>query len=244
LLRMLRKCFVCPRGRQDAKQKMEILNDIPFSVEIAEIVTRIRVGNEACEEIKLLLEQANRLISAKAVYKVSYVDSRSEDSVTLDGMVFRSRVLRKHLDRVQRVFPYVVSIGHALEERGQQSPGPLEKYYIDEIGNVAVVKARAYLEDHLKEKYGIQKLSTMGPGQLKDWPIEEQRKLFNLLGNVENAIGVSIGEHMFMSPFKSLSGIYFPTEVTFFTCQLCSREKCPSRRAKYDEKMAEEYGTR
>ena len=233
---------MCPRARQDEKEKMEILNDIPFSVEMAEVVRRIRVGNEAPEDIRLLLEQVNPLISAKAAYRVSFVDSRSEDAVTLDGIGFSSRVLRRHLDRVQKVFPYVVTIGHALEERGQQAPGPLEKYYIDEIGNIAVVKARAYLENHLKEKYGIKRLSTMGPGQLKDWPLEEQRKLFNLLGNVEDAIGVSIEEHLFMSPFKSLSGIYFPTEVTFFTCQLCSREKCPSRRAEYDEKMAEEYG--
>jgi hypothetical protein len=223
---------------------MEILKDIPLSVEITEVVRRIRVGNEATEDIKLLLEQVNLLISVKAAYKVSFVDSRSEESVTLDKIEFRSRVLRKHLDRVQRVFAYVVTIGQALEERGQQSPDPLEKYYIDEIGNVAVVKARTYLEDYLRGKYGLKKLSTMGPGQLKDWPLQEQRKLFNLLGDVENTIGVSIGEHMFMLPLKSLSGIYFPTEVTFFTCQLCSREKCPSRRARYDEKMAEEYGIR
>jgi Vitamin B12 dependent methionine synthase, activation domain len=221
---------------------MEILKDIPLSVEIAEVLSRLRLGNEATEDIKLLLEQVNPLISVKAAFKVSFVDSRSEDTVILDKTEFRSRVLRRHLDRIQRVFVYVVTIGQALEERGQKSPDPLEKYYIDEIGNVAVVKARTYLEDYLKGKYGLKKLSTMGPGQLKDWPLQEQRKLFNLLGNVENAIGVSIGEHMFMSPLKSLSGIYFPTEVTFFTCQLCSREKCPSRKAEYDEKMAEEYG--
>jgi predicted transcriptional regulator len=36
--------------------------------------------------------------------------------------------------------------------------------------------------------------------------------------------------------------MYFPTETTFFACQLCSREKCPSRKAKYDEKLVKEYG--
>lgn len=223
---------------------MEILKDIPLFIEIRELVNRIRIGNKVREQIKLLVEQANSLISAKAAYKVCFVDSRSEDGVTLDNMEFRSRVLRKHLDRVQRVFPYVVTIGHALEKRGQQCPDTVEKYYIDEIGNVAVVKARTYLENYLRGKYGMNKLSTMGPGQLKDWPLQEQSKLFKLLGNVENAIGVSIGEHMFMSPLKSLSGIYFPTEVTFFTCQLCPREKCPSRRAEYNKKLVQEYGVR
>jgi hypothetical protein len=224
--------------------EMEILNPIALSVKIAEAVKLIRVKDEETEEMRLLLQDVNSLISAKAAYRVSFVDSRSEDSVTLDGVSFKSRVLRRHLDQVQRVFPYVVTIGRALEERGRHKTSPLEKYYIDEIGNMAVVKTRAHLEDHLKKKFGIEKLSTMGPGQLRDWPLDEQQKLFSLLGDVQSSIGVFIKEHMFMSPLKSLSGIYFPTAADFFTCQLCPREKCPSRRAEYDEKMAEEYDAR
>jgi predicted transcriptional regulator len=37
-----------------------------------------------------------------------------------------------------------------------------------------------------------------------------------------------------MVPSKSVSGILFPTEQTFASCQLCPREGCPSRQAPYD----------
>jgi len=37
-----------------------------------------------------------------------------------------------------------------------------------------------------------------------------------------------------MVPVKSVSGILFPTEESFASCQLCPREVCPGRRAPYD----------
>jgi len=45
-----------------------------------------------------------------------------------------------------------------------------------------------------------------------------------------------------MIPAKSISGIYFPTEVPFFSCQLCDRKDCPGRKAVYDPKIAAEFG--
>jgi len=35
-------------------------------------------------------------------------------------------------------------------------------------------------------------------------------------------------------PVKSVSGIMFPTEMSFESCGLCPREVCPGRRAAYD----------
>jgi hypothetical protein len=46
---------------------------------------------------------------------------------------------------------------------------------------------------------------------------------------------------MLMIPRKSISGICFPTEVTFLSCQLCPRKRCPSRKAAYDEKIKKKY---
>jgi hypothetical protein len=81
----------------------------------------------------------------------------------------------------------------------------------------------------------------MSPGSLSDWPIEQQRPFFSLFDDVEEAIGVKLAKNLLMIPQKSISGIYFPTEVSFYSCQLCPRERCPSRQAGYDEKLAREY---
>ena len=64
----------------------------------------------------LLIEAAHSVMAAKAVYRVSYIDSKAEDSVIIGGVLFKSKVLRKHLDKVERVFPYVVTIGKGVED--------------------------------------------------------------------------------------------------------------------------------
>jgi hypothetical protein len=80
----------------------------------------------------------------------------------------------------------------------------------------------------------------MAPGSLEDWPIEEQKPLFLILGDVETSIGVRITEHLLMVPTKSISGIYFPTEIPFVSCSLCPRKRCGARKADFDEKLARE----
>jgi hypothetical protein len=82
----------------------------------------------------------------------------------------------------------------------------------------------------------------MAPGSLSDWPIEEQGPLFGLLGDVKASIGVRLTRNLLMLPAKSVSGFYFPTEVSFYSCQLCPRKRCESRKAKYNKAMADEYG--
>jgi len=142
----------------------------------------------------------------------------------------------------QECFPYVSTIGDKLEEAVKACEDLLDRYCLDLAGNVALHTARRHLEDHLRSTYALDRISYIGPGSLKDWPIENQKPLFSILGDVERHISVRLDENCLMRPTKSLSGIYFPTEISFYTCQLCSREGCPGRRAPYDEGLAREYG--
>ena len=82
----------------------------------------------------------------------------------------------------------------------------------------------------------------MSPGSLPDWPIEEQKKLFALLGDVQGVLGVRLNESLLMLPRKSVSGLFFPTEISFYSCQLCPRSNCEARKAAYNEDKAKEYG--
>jgi hypothetical protein len=77
----------------------------------------------------------------------------------------------------------------------------------------------------------------MSPGSLGEWPLSQQRPLFASLGDVAGAIGVRLSESLLMVPAKSVSGVCFPTEESFESCQLCPREDCPGRRAPYDETL-------
>ena len=220
---------------------MEILNPIAVQVDLRSIKKSAHIPEGEEHRLQSLISAAHSVMTAKAVYKVSYIDAKAEDSVIIGGVLFKSKVLRKHLEKVERVFPYVVTIGKGVEDLEKTSGDALEKYYLDLIGNAAVVKARDHLKSRLANRYGLGGLSYLGPGQLKDWPLEEQKPLFSLLGDVERAVGVTLSDSLLMIPRKSLSGIYFPTEIPFMACQLCPKESCPSRKARYDERLAREY---
>jgi hypothetical protein len=193
-------------------------------------------------QIQALLEGTKPLISAQAVYRVCYIEEKLEDGVIIGGIRFGSRVLRKNLEKVGRVFPYVITLGTGLEQKADASKDLLEKYYLDQIGNIALSKARKHLEDCLRSKFALDGLSYMSPGSLADWPIEEQQPLFSILKGVEASMGVRLTESLLMIPRKSVSGIYFPTEVTFHSCQLCPRQHCEGRKARFNENLAKEYG--
>ena len=74
----------------------------------------------------------------------------------------------------------------------------------------------------------------MSPGRLVNWPLSEQAALFTLLGDPHEAIGVHLTDSYLMVPTKSVSGVRFPTEQSFESCQLCPRERCHGRKAPYD----------
>jgi hypothetical protein len=193
-------------------------------------------------DVRELIERAESLIHPSAVYTVSYIDQRGENTVEVDGVEFRSRVLRMNLEKVERVFPFIITIGKALEDRASSSSDLLRQFYLETLGDMALRSSRRYVEGYLKRHFGLGELSGMSPGSLRDWPVTEQKPLFSLFGNVNDLIGVTLTESMLMIPRKSISGILFPTEVIFFSCQLCPRDGCPARKAPYDEMLRKKYG--
>ena len=222
---------------------MEILENIPVRASITEIKRRLHITRDNdLGLVRQLIDSSRSLIEAKALYNICYIDEKLENAVRVDGLFLKSNVLRKNLDQVERIFPYVVTIGPKFEEEMRDCPDLLKKYYLDTIGTLALTSARKHLENHLRSKYALGKMAFMSPGSLADWPIQEQRPLFELLANVEKAIGVKLTESLLMLPAKSVSGIYFPTETTFYSCQLCPRKECIGRKAAYNEKLAQEYG--
>jgi hypothetical protein len=221
-----------------------LIENIPISLDPNELVRRLRLDKHenAVRLVEELLETARPLIAPKALYQIAYIDKKAQEAVEIGGLSFRSRVLRKNLDQAERVFPFVLTIGGRLEEKAGSSGDLLRQYYLETIADLALRSAASYFENYLKKHYGFSKISSMSPGSLPDWPVTEQKPLFALLGDAEAAIGVRLTESMLMIPRKSVSGIYFPTEVSFFSCQLCERNLCPGRKAAFDESLKQTYG--
>lgn len=223
---------------------MEILDSIPVNLEREKIIERLRLDHRGKQIVEMVQELTDVVVSTarpKAVYKVSYVDNRNGDSLDIDGITFSSRVLCANLNKVERVFPYIATCGTELDGVPLPSEDVLRAFCLDTIQTMVLGIAINYLADHVKQKYILGQMSHMNPGSLEDWPITQQRELFSLFGDVEELIGVRLTQDYVMRPLKSSSGIYFPTEIRFESCQLCPREKCIGRKAPYDSNLVRKY---
>lgn len=133
---------------------MEVFDHIPVELTLEKVLQRMkpRTKNESLEKGVLeLIEVARPVMRPKAVYETCSVENRDGDMVDIGGVIFTSRVLRVNLDKVDQVYPFVVTCGREIDRIN--FPGDLMKSYImDQIKETAVVLAREYLEDHLKEK--------------------------------------------------------------------------------------------
>jgi len=222
---------------------MPILDNIKIKINADLVGKRLHLKRDNdLKAVRDLIRVAEPWVEPKVLYKVSYIEEKLDDGVVIEGLQLISSVLRKNLAEVERVFPFVITIGKKFGEKMDAYDDLLEKFYLDTIGNVALNQMRLAFKDHLKQKYAIEKTAFLEPGSLTNWPIEQQKPLFKLLGNVQQSIGVKLTDSLLMLPAKSISGIYFPTEKSFLSCQLCPRERCDSRRAKYSAKLAAEYG--
>ena len=216
-----------------------VLDNIPFQPELDSLMKEfhVREGSSSAGQLKRIAADAQAAARPKVVYKVAFVESKGDDHVVVDGTTLTSRVLRVNLEQAHRVFPYVATCGTELDEWSSSIDDVLLGYWADKLKEMALRSAVQALSEHLQNRFRPGRLSGMRPGSLADWPLQEQRKLFALLGSPKDAIGVQLTQSLIMVPLKSVSGIWFPTEVDFASCQLCPREKCPGRRAAYDETL-------
>jgi len=223
---------------------MPVLDDFSIQFSPDYLIKQLRLDKkkEALRLVQDLIRSTEALITPKIIYRVSYVEGRTDRSVVIDGHTFTSSVLHKNLQNVERVFPYVVTVGKALEETASSMDDLLQQYYLETTADVALRLGKQHLERHLKKHYGLAKMSSMSPGSLPNWPITEQKPLFALIGDTEELVGVRLTDSMLMLPRKSISGIVFPTEVTFTSCQLCPRERCEARKTAYDASLKDKYG--
>jgi hypothetical protein len=214
---------------------MDVIDRLPIVLDPAEIAARLRFdpARAGMPDLDHLIDRVRGLLEPKAVYESGYVGAKGEGTVEISGVMFRSRVLRDNLDKIIRVFPYIVTVGPALEREAGVQDDLLKQYYLEEMANLALEKAAAWLASEIEARSGLGPLSGLSPGSLEDWPITEQPRLFSLFGDTERIVGVRLTDSLLMIPRKSISGIFFPSEEGFSACRLCDRERCPGRKAAF-----------
>jgi len=218
--------------------EIKCLDSIPNAPDREGLIRSLRLDPASAEafEVATLLEFLGPIARPRALYTVAFIDARDEESVTVDGVTYRSRVLARNLSGLYRVFPYIATCGPELDEAADPRSDDLARFWIDAIKTEALEAARSFIVRHIAEAYATGTLSSMNPGsgEVDIWPIEDQRLLFDYFGDTESTAGVRLTQSCLMVPNKTVSGILFPSETTFMTCTLCRRENCVGRRAAFD----------
>jgi len=217
--------------------------DIPFNLnfEYLSETLHIELGTKLSKEFEELVSVVQEIGKPKALYKVSFIDNKDSDSVTIDDVTFTSLALRKNLDSVNRVFPYIATCGIEVDEIVIENDDLEKKVWLYYIKLNLLQNSIQYLIEQIKRRYKVSDLSTMNPGSgdASVWPIQQLKKLFSIFSDVESLIGVRLTESLVMVPEMSVTGILFASETSFQSCQLCHRAKCPIRRAPFSKELWE-----
>jgi hypothetical protein len=222
---------------------MVSLTDIPFTFDMDLLFSTFHVipNTDRAKEFEELIDKVQAIGKPKALYKVSFIDEKGVDSVTIDGVRFTSRALRKNLDSIERVFPYIATCGTEMDNIEIAQGNMQKKMWISFLKSHLLQASIQYLGQHLVERYRVSHLSSMNPGSgdASVWPLEQEKELFSICGDVEKLIGVKLTKSLVLVPDMSVAGIFFPTETNFESCQLCHREKCYLRRAPFNKELWE-----
>lgn len=209
----------------------------PFAPDSEALLSRmsLEADSEEAADFLALLDKMKKVTRPKAAYGQAEVEANDGvGAVRIGGVAFSGSVLAANLRDAKAVWPHIATCGREAYDFAQAIPDPFERYWCDEIMETALAQVRVALLRAIEREDSPGKVAVMGPGSLKEWPIEQQEPLFRLLGDAPGRCGLELTDTMLMVPNKSISGILFQNENGWESCVMCPREKCPNRRAEYN----------
>jgi hypothetical protein len=225
--------------------ELVILKNIPTELDLSGLMTRLSFQIDIAShkgEITRLVEQVVSLARPEAVFKSSRVNDKTANALKIDGLKFNNALLRVNLKQVEQVFPYVVTCGQKMDSfMPSNNLGDAELI----VREMVLAEAENYLQSYITNRYNLDFLWSLQPGNMQAWPAAERIPLFSLLGKVEELIGVRLSENGTLKPKFSACGIfYYDTQMEFEGCQVCPQEPCMGRRAPYSQELDRKYAHR
>jgi hypothetical protein len=156
------------------------------------------------------------------------------------GMTLKSPKLSRTLRDSEELICFVTTIGEEIDfeiNRMMRWGHLSEAFIMDALGSVAVESIAEQFHQRMEREYSENdKAVTLrfSPGYC-DWPIEEQRKLFELFD--PNTAGIELNDSCLMTPRKSISAVFGVYPVNgdhapspYNPCIDCSKIDCSARR--------------
>ena len=227
-----------------------VIADVPLQIDPDEVLRfqgykrgKDRPTAEVREIYDRALEEGDRLMEPRAVYRAVPVVAGGRDSIRVAGGVeLRIPEIGRLWGAIESVGIAVCTIGDALESRvselWESRELPLAAM-LDSVGSAAAECLAEYVNDLLCQVAIAERLNVtnrISPGYA-GWDVAEQRLVFSLCPG--DPAGVTLNSACFMTPTKSISllvGIGAEARVDhYFTqCRRCWMTACAYRRAPAD----------
>ena len=227
-----------------------VIADVPLQIDPDEVLRfqgykrgKDRPTAEVREIYDRALEEGDRLMEPRAVYRAVPVVAGGRDSIRVAGGVeLRIPEIGRLWGAIESVGIAVCTIGDALESRvselWESRELPLAAM-LDSVGSAAAECLAEYVNDLLCQVAIAERLNVtnrVSPGYA-GWDVAEQRLVWSLCPG--DPAGVTLNSACFMTPTKSISflvGIGAGARVDhYFTqCRRCWMTACAYRRAPAD----------
>jgi hypothetical protein len=223
--------------------QIQVLPSIPFQPDLEQVMLQNGLQPEHFDKDSLgnFFEKVHQTARPAALYRQCRIGKIEGDCVQIEGVSFHSRVLRKNLEKTDRVFAFLATCGPELEQLKPPGGDMLFQFLLDAVKGCALSAAREFLFNTVSRQSGLEQLAEMSPGSAEDavWNIKDQKPLFSLFQSKEKDIGVQLTQSFLMIPSMTISGLVFPSDSDYHDCRLCRRENCRSRNAEYDPSLRE-----
>ena len=217
-------------------KNVQLFTDVTMHIDEEAFLTEMRIkpGSKRGEKCLELVRQINELARPKAGFCEAVIEELDENGMTLDGIRFTSSLFADRLQVGQKIYPFLCSCGKEIASFDHDFLGDvLQQYWADCLMEKTLRFVSKVMEEYMASFIKDEYIACFNPGSLPNWPLLEQRPLFQLLGEIVPAVGVELTDHCIMLPQKSVSGFYFSAEQEYNNCALCPRLHCPTRQVDF-----------
>jgi hypothetical protein len=192
------------------------------------------------KKVRDMKKKAKTLLAPRVLYGVFDIDHISKARVEIEeDWRLKSPKLSKTLRPCEEIVCFVATVGTRIEKeinRLFKQNRLSEAFVLDALGSAAVENLADQFQETIKDAVQEQEKTVtlrFSPGYC-DWPITEQKELFNLVDS--DSIDVELNDACLMTPRKSISGMFGICcnaengADSYTPCSDCRKTDCPERR--------------
>jgi hypothetical protein len=202
-----------------------------------------QVSPASLRRIDLLSEEIEKMLKPQLNYRILTLSQINKGGIRLsNGTCFKSPKMAKALAKAESVCCFVATVGPALDmeiDHRMRKQHYANAYVLDALGSMSAENIVEQFYQRMARKQAKKDSGVtlrFSPGYC-DWPIHDQRPLFNLFAKTDT-LDVVLTKSCLMSPRKSVSGLFglTPSKATgadpaYNPCNTCTKRDCIARRS-------------